>query len=197
MFQCLAMILFWTLPSRDALGMAKPWATRDIEVIEGRPGEMPSEERRPPGNAVWPTKNRSMVGRILDYVDFGARTGLNGAFAWYADYPAAVQRSLDPLPPRHRDFAKWILRWLIVHQKSHHFTVHFFIERRDILLHLYRTPFFDIFTNLSITSSDVLASSNSHYAQFTFCIYMYMCVNVTYVNISKLYVRILEIIRLG
>lgn len=26
--------------------------------------------------------------RILDYVDFGGHTGSNGAFSWYADYPA-------------------------------------------------------------------------------------------------------------
>ena len=26
--------------------------------------------------------------RILDYVDFGGQTGSNGAFSWYADYPA-------------------------------------------------------------------------------------------------------------
>lgn len=26
--------------------------------------------------------------QILDYVDFGAQTGTNGAFSWYADYPA-------------------------------------------------------------------------------------------------------------
>ncbi|XP_076618502.1 uncharacterized protein LOC143340441 [Colletes latitarsis] len=25
---------------------------------------------------------------ILDYVDFGGYTGSNGAFSWYADYPA-------------------------------------------------------------------------------------------------------------
>ncbi|KAK0179584.1 hypothetical protein PV327_005323 [Microctonus hyperodae] len=25
---------------------------------------------------------------ILDYVDFGSQTGANGAFSWYADYPA-------------------------------------------------------------------------------------------------------------
>ncbi|XP_076239198.1 uncharacterized protein LOC143182211 [Calliopsis andreniformis] len=25
---------------------------------------------------------------ILDYVDFGGHTGSNGAFSWYADYPA-------------------------------------------------------------------------------------------------------------
>ncbi|KAK1120859.1 hypothetical protein K0M31_011060 [Melipona bicolor] len=25
---------------------------------------------------------------ILDYVDFGGQTGSNGAFSWYADYPA-------------------------------------------------------------------------------------------------------------
>lgn len=25
---------------------------------------------------------------ILDYVDFGAHTGANGAYTWYADYPA-------------------------------------------------------------------------------------------------------------
>ncbi|XP_023288100.1 uncharacterized protein LOC105703817 [Orussus abietinus] len=25
--------------------------------------------------------------QILDYVDFGAHTGANGAFGWYADYP--------------------------------------------------------------------------------------------------------------
>ncbi|KAG7208624.1 hypothetical protein KM043_014831 [Ampulex compressa] len=25
---------------------------------------------------------------ILDYVDFGGHTGTNGAFSWYADYPA-------------------------------------------------------------------------------------------------------------
>ncbi|OXU30177.1 uncharacterized protein LOC107980697 [Nasonia vitripennis] len=25
---------------------------------------------------------------ILDYVDFGAHTGPNGAFSWYADYPS-------------------------------------------------------------------------------------------------------------
>ncbi|OAD59810.1 hypothetical protein WN48_07930, partial [Eufriesea mexicana] len=27
-------------------------------------------------------------GHILDYVDFGGQTGTNGAFSWYADYPA-------------------------------------------------------------------------------------------------------------
>lgn len=26
--------------------------------------------------------------RILDYVDFGGHTGSNGAYSWYADYPA-------------------------------------------------------------------------------------------------------------
>ncbi|XP_032671101.1 uncharacterized protein LOC116844084 [Odontomachus brunneus] len=26
--------------------------------------------------------------RILDYIDFGGHTGSNGAFSWYADYPA-------------------------------------------------------------------------------------------------------------
>lgn len=26
--------------------------------------------------------------RVLDYVDFGGHTGSNGAFSWYADYPA-------------------------------------------------------------------------------------------------------------
>ncbi|KAL6263454.1 hypothetical protein P5V15_006246 [Pogonomyrmex californicus] len=26
--------------------------------------------------------------RILDFVDFGGHTGSNGAFSWYADYPA-------------------------------------------------------------------------------------------------------------
>ncbi|XP_063972880.1 uncharacterized protein LOC135160357 isoform X2 [Diachasmimorpha longicaudata] len=25
--------------------------------------------------------------QILDYVDFGAQTGVNGAYSWYADYP--------------------------------------------------------------------------------------------------------------
>ncbi|XP_012060766.1 PREDICTED: uncharacterized protein LOC105624002 [Atta cephalotes] len=25
---------------------------------------------------------------VLDYVDFGGHTGSNGAFSWYADYPA-------------------------------------------------------------------------------------------------------------
>ncbi|KAL6430026.1 hypothetical protein ACFW04_007676 [Cataglyphis niger] len=25
---------------------------------------------------------------VLDYVDFGGQTGSNGAFSWYADYPA-------------------------------------------------------------------------------------------------------------
>ena len=25
---------------------------------------------------------------ILDYVDFGAHTGANGAYSWYADYPS-------------------------------------------------------------------------------------------------------------
>ncbi|XP_078050365.1 uncharacterized protein LOC144476916 [Augochlora pura] len=28
------------------------------------------------------------VNPILDYVDFGGYTGSNGAFSWYADYPA-------------------------------------------------------------------------------------------------------------
>ncbi|XP_029163816.1 uncharacterized protein LOC114935234 [Nylanderia fulva] len=26
--------------------------------------------------------------RVLDYVDFGGQTGSDGAFSWYADYPA-------------------------------------------------------------------------------------------------------------
>lgn len=26
--------------------------------------------------------------RVLDYVDFGGHTGSNGAFSWYADFPA-------------------------------------------------------------------------------------------------------------
>ncbi|RLU27037.1 hypothetical protein DMN91_000836 [Ooceraea biroi] len=30
---------------------------------------------------------RSAV-RVLDYVDYGGHTGSNGAFSWYADYPA-------------------------------------------------------------------------------------------------------------
>lgn len=28
------------------------------------------------------------VAQILDYVDFGAQTGPNGSFSWFADYPA-------------------------------------------------------------------------------------------------------------
>ncbi|XP_047348886.1 uncharacterized protein LOC124948776 [Vespa velutina] len=28
------------------------------------------------------------IGQILDYVDYGGHTGSNGAFGWYADYPA-------------------------------------------------------------------------------------------------------------
>lgn len=28
------------------------------------------------------------IGHILDYVDYGGHTGSNGAFGWYADYPA-------------------------------------------------------------------------------------------------------------
>ncbi|XP_017787611.1 PREDICTED: uncharacterized protein LOC108570286 [Habropoda laboriosa] len=34
-----------------------------------------------------PRAERSTA-HILDYVDFGAHTGSNGAFSWYADYPA-------------------------------------------------------------------------------------------------------------
>ncbi|XP_016914114.1 uncharacterized protein LOC107999002 [Apis cerana] len=34
-----------------------------------------------------PRQERSNV-HILDYVDFGGQTGSNGAFSWYADYPA-------------------------------------------------------------------------------------------------------------
>lgn len=28
--------------------------------------------------------------QILDYVDFGSQTGANGAYSWYADYPAHI-----------------------------------------------------------------------------------------------------------
>lgn len=34
-----------------------------------------------------PRQERSNA-HILDYVDFGGQTGSNGAFSWYADYPA-------------------------------------------------------------------------------------------------------------
>ncbi|KAK2580725.1 hypothetical protein KPH14_011353 [Odynerus spinipes] len=34
-----------------------------------------------------PRAERS-IGHILDYVDYGGHTGSNGAFGWYADYPA-------------------------------------------------------------------------------------------------------------
>ncbi|XP_015596708.1 uncharacterized protein LOC107268442 [Cephus cinctus] len=34
-----------------------------------------------------PRPERSTT-RILDYIDFGGHTGVNGAFGWYADYPA-------------------------------------------------------------------------------------------------------------
>lgn len=27
---------------------------------------------------------------ILDFVDFGSQTGANGAYSWYADFPAQV-----------------------------------------------------------------------------------------------------------
>ena len=30
----------------------------------------------------------SLTRHVLDYVDFGAHTGPNGAFSWYADYPS-------------------------------------------------------------------------------------------------------------
>ncbi|KAF3419854.1 hypothetical protein E2986_12206 [Frieseomelitta varia] len=35
-----------------------------------------------------PRLERSSNAHILDYVDFGGQTGSNGAFSWYADYPA-------------------------------------------------------------------------------------------------------------
>lgn len=36
-----------------------------------------------------PSRNeRAHTAHILDYVDFGAHTGPNGAFSWYADYPS-------------------------------------------------------------------------------------------------------------
>ncbi|XP_066589117.1 uncharacterized protein [Prorops nasuta] len=35
-----------------------------------------------------PRPERSTTTHILDYVDFGGHTGSNGAFSWYADYPA-------------------------------------------------------------------------------------------------------------
>ena len=33
-------------------------------------------------------QSRPATAHILDYVDFGAHTGPNGAFSWYADYPS-------------------------------------------------------------------------------------------------------------
>ncbi|KAL0128827.1 hypothetical protein PUN28_003897 [Cardiocondyla obscurior] len=33
-------------------------------------------------------RSERSAARVLDYVDFGGQTGSNGAFSWYADYPA-------------------------------------------------------------------------------------------------------------
>ncbi|XP_036142055.1 uncharacterized protein LOC105832083 isoform X2 [Monomorium pharaonis] len=33
-------------------------------------------------------RSERSAARVLDYVDFGGHTGSNGAFSWYADYPA-------------------------------------------------------------------------------------------------------------
>jgi len=32
--------------------------------------------------------SEQLAAQVLDYVDFGGHTGSNGAFSWYADYPA-------------------------------------------------------------------------------------------------------------
>ncbi|XP_018375249.1 PREDICTED: uncharacterized protein LOC108769017 [Trachymyrmex cornetzi] len=33
-------------------------------------------------------RSERLATHVLDYVDFGGHTGSNGAFSWYADYPA-------------------------------------------------------------------------------------------------------------
>lgn len=33
-------------------------------------------------------RSERSAARVLDYIDFGGHTGSNGAFSWYADYPA-------------------------------------------------------------------------------------------------------------
>lgn len=33
-------------------------------------------------------RSERSAAHVLDYVDFGGHTGSNGAFSWYADYPA-------------------------------------------------------------------------------------------------------------
>ncbi|KMQ89647.1 tudor and kh domain-containing protein, partial [Lasius niger] len=33
-------------------------------------------------------RSERSAARVLDYVDFGGQTGSDGAFSWYADYPA-------------------------------------------------------------------------------------------------------------
>ncbi|KAL7304115.1 hypothetical protein TKK_0003572 [Trichogramma kaykai] len=44
-------------------------------------------EQPQPQQQVAAASNPLVTKHILDYVDFGAHTGPNGAFSWYADYP--------------------------------------------------------------------------------------------------------------
>ncbi|XP_011302334.1 uncharacterized protein [Fopius arisanus] len=69
-----------------------------IDVIEVNP-ILPPAPRYPRQTEAYLVSNQqeteSQVPRIerstaqiLDYVDFGAQTGMNGAYSWYTDYPA-------------------------------------------------------------------------------------------------------------
>ncbi|XP_029049540.1 uncharacterized protein LOC114879113 [Osmia bicornis bicornis] len=59
-----------------------PRITRQTEAYV--PVEVPSVSQEELKN---PRAERSAA-HILDYVDFGGQTNSNGAFSWYADYPA-------------------------------------------------------------------------------------------------------------
>ncbi|XP_076296128.1 uncharacterized protein LOC143216713 [Lasioglossum baleicum] len=61
-----------------------PATTRIARQSEGY-APIPSNHR---DDSESPRLDRSVNNPVLDYVDFGGYTGSNGAFSWYADYPA-------------------------------------------------------------------------------------------------------------
>ncbi|XP_033228281.1 uncharacterized protein LOC117180074 [Belonocnema kinseyi] len=68
-----------------------------MDIFELNPIAPPTPQARLPRqtHVIHPTETESPAQRperstaeILDFVDFGAHTGANGAYSWYADYPS-------------------------------------------------------------------------------------------------------------
>ncbi|XP_014609886.1 PREDICTED: uncharacterized protein LOC106789874 [Polistes canadensis] len=70
----------------NPISASVPRIARQAEPAAYVPITMPNLHHEEYDNP--PQRAERSIGHILDYVDYGGHTGSNGAFGWYADYPA-------------------------------------------------------------------------------------------------------------